>query len=200
MVRVTSGLRWMLRIVSVIRCALSSAELSRDAFSGGGFHRILTSVLGFHRILTSVLGMHVYALTFACFVVCRLCIANERIPATLRTNFADLMRACYLMRPNVDYISPLKTTYMFKEIRGTSDLPLSLFPAPLITAPSECDEFEDLKRDCVILLSSHSVASIPESEPGQNDLTYAITKNVSELVHLGFFQVQIGSAEPYRTL
>jgi hypothetical protein len=123
-----------------------------------------------------------------------LCIANERIPAELRRHFTNLLRICYVSRPSVDYIRPLKTSFFFEEVVGGTNSPrggpiiLPDLPGPLFEPNPEFQAFVEVKRDCLVMLTNHSAAIVPEIEEGTIEVTVAVAKLVFELVRLGFFR------------
>lgn len=109
----------------------------------------------------------------------RMCMTNERIPADLRTSFANLIRVCYVDRPVVDYVNTLQTTFIFSEIgvkRGFEDddvwhVIAGDLPGPLFEPHPDCEGFAGLKKDCMGMLTNHAVAVVPEPEPGANQVS-----------------------------
>jgi len=123
-----------------------------------------------------------------------LCIANERIPAELRRHYIDLLRVCYVSRPSVDYIRPLKTSFFYEEVidgcSSSREGPLILpdLPGPLFEPNPEFNAFAEVKRDCLLMLTNHSAAVVPEIEEGTIEVTFSGAKLVFELLRLGFFR------------
>lgn len=110
-----------------------------------------------------------------------------------------MLRVCYVTRPSVDYVRPLQTTFVYSEIGGGGKkeaIILPDLPGPLYEPSPEFESFSAVKGDCLVMLTNHSVAVVPEIEEGTTEVTVAVVKLVFELLRLGFFR----SGPPVRTL